>query len=1510
MAAIENKPAGAIIVLGMHRSGTSALTRGLSALGVSLGDNLKPPVSGDNDKGFFEDWALSAINDEVLDLDHCRWDSLLVPTAENAAQLNKLKLKAIAAIEAEFGESRYFAFKDPRTCRTLPFWKDVLDREGLRTFYIIAFRNPMAVASSLEARDKFPRIRSHYLWLLHTLNAVRLTEGERRVFVEYDDLIADPKSVLTRIRDLIGDPELELLPKELLAYEAGFLEEGARHHFFKPSHLGLDSACPPLVRGVYDMLRKEKVGETGSNNWARAYDAFDVIASFSELPDRLDRLAADSDRRLSQLACDTEELQARCARDGDALVALSAEVAALRTEVQEARSVNDVAEIAARQQLDELENTRRELAAAREGARKTEAELQRVVTGAIELREQHEHALQAAVKERSTIAAALEEAVRRESIARENGIQAREDLSRRLSATQQRAAASEARSEQADLRGQQIASDYERSAAQLAASLANNAALRVAVDELFHQLETVHQSTSWRATRLIRVLKRTLTGRNEREWAPYRPFVPELDDVQPPPSLRRADAVMQTAKPPTIAFFTICSRNFLAFARTLHDSLIEQYGSVQFYVALCDAPEAPFIASEHPFSFVYLDDLDLPQWREMAQRYNITEFNTAIKPFVFQHLMRRNAADYIVYIDPDIIVKSRLIELEKAFASGVSAVLTPHVTGPAENVEVSDIKMLQYGIYNLGFAAFKNSPEALPVVEWWGRRLFKDCVIKLEHGLFVDQKWADLFPSFLDDLHVLRHPGYNVAYWNVAQRRVERTAQGDYLVNNVPLRFAHFSGSDLDDPSTYSRHSSQFNTTNIGDLSKLLDEYRARVFANGHENYRRIPYAFSWNGAGGVNLHTPMPENQVKRERESAPPSASASIGALALAQTAAEMAGGLPQLAMKAARALRAGGIDALREGVERVHQTALQRAVNGTAAAPREGGRVTLHQSKKLLFIDWSTPRPDRDAGSVTAFHLMGMLVRLGFEVTFIPSDLEYLGAYTESVRRLGVRCLHRNEVGTIKKHLELEGEHYDFALMCRAPIATHYIDDIRRHAGRAKIILNTSDLHYLRDIREAELSGDRSKIEAARVAKNWELDVIQRCDVTIVMSQVEKDILAVELPTSDIRLLPLMFVEPADDVPPFSARKDIIFIGGFPHQPNVDAALYFAREIFPRIRARLPDVTWHVVGNSPPPEVIALNDIEGIRVHGFVKDITPLFRSARLSVAPLRYGAGIKGKLGTSLGYGVPGVVTTIAAEGMLLKDGKEIRIADDPQSFADAVVALYEDESAWTAMSANGRRTMWEEYSVAAGQKRIGALMRDLAPGRLQLDVQEVRSKAQYEELQQSLKSELLARQQTELTLVRRDKPSFAVRGYCAICGGPRAFSTTFEYAFDDPNGGGLIPNWREQLACERCGLPNRVRASVHLFDMLAPKGVGSIYLTEQLTPLFALMKERFGDRVTGSEYLGAVCALGETHEGVRNEDLTRLSFADEFFDHVLSFDVLEHVSDDAFQHSGIRSLEFT
>ena len=308
--------------------------------------------------------------------------------------------------------------------------------------------------------------------------------------------------------------------------------------------------------------------------------------------------------------------------------------------------------------------------------------------------------------------------------------------------------------------------------------------------------------------------------------------------------------------------FTICSRNFLAYALALRDSFNRHHPDIKFHVALCDSDDG-FDAASFPFAVLRLRELGLPDMEGMASRYSVTEFNTAIKPFVFQTLFDRYPDDRALP-DPDIYVTSRFEELLESIKAGSECVLTPSITEPAEYAEFDDRQFLRYGAYNLGFCCLADTPSVRRVVWWWARRLEALCIVDLEAGLFVDQKWADLFPAFIERTHALRHPGYNVAYWNLSQRRLERSGR-DWTVNGQPLRFFHFSGNVIEDGSVFSRHSTLLDVRNVGPAADLLAEFRRAVIASGHDYFKGIDYAFSWAGDRAENTHTPLAVQDRRR---------------------------------------------------------------------------------------------------------------------------------------------------------------------------------------------------------------------------------------------------------------------------------------------------------------------------------------------------------------------------------------------------------------------------------------------------------------------------------------------------------------------------------------------------------------------------------------------------------------------------------------------------------------------
>jgi glycosyltransferase involved in cell wall biosynthesis len=207
---------------------------------------------------------------------------------------------------------------------------------------------------------------------------------------------------------------------------------------------------------------------------------------------------------------------------------------------------------------------------------------------------------------------------------------------------------------------------------------------------------------------------------------------------------------------------------------------------------------------------------------------------------------------------------------------------------------------------------------------------------------------------------------------------------------------------------------------------------------------------------------------------------------------------------------------------------------------------------------------------------------------------------------------------------------------------------------------------------------------------------------------VSPSEKAILEAECPGIDVRIISNIHQIDEAEPPGLEGRRNIVFIGGFEHPPNPDAVLFFARAIFPRVRDQLPDVVFQVIGPDAPLEILELAS-PSIQILGFVPEVKPIFDRARVSVAPLRFGAGVKGKVNQSMALGVPTVVTSIAAEGMYLVHEENAMIADDPECFADAVVRLYSSSDLWKRLSVNGRESVRRHFSVEAASQRVDELL---------------------------------------------------------------------------------------------------------------------------------------------------------------------------------------------------------
>lgn len=314
------------------------------------------------------------------------------------------------------------------------------------------------------------------------------------------------------------------------------------------------------------------------------------------------------------------------------------------------------------------------------------------------------------------------------------------------------------------------------------------------------------------------------------------------------------------------AIFTICSRNYLAYALTLQKSVAAAEPEAEFFIYLADEDLAEDV--NLPVKVIPASQLALPDLLDMSFRYTIMEFNTAIKADCFLDLLTQRGFEAAIYLDPDIQVMAPMAEVVDALRSGDSAVLTPHILQPPEaRVRPDEIEIMQSGIFNLGFAAFSRTEESLRFLNWWAGMMHRDCYAALDRGLFVDQKFVDFAPAFIERLHILRHPGYNVAYWNLGERHLVQR-EGKVDVNGSPLIFFHFSGVVPGDQKIFSKHLGDADQSVNSALASLLSGYHDALAENRHSHWKSIPYAWGRFRDGNPILppmrrHPPEHKNPV-----------------------------------------------------------------------------------------------------------------------------------------------------------------------------------------------------------------------------------------------------------------------------------------------------------------------------------------------------------------------------------------------------------------------------------------------------------------------------------------------------------------------------------------------------------------------------------------------------------------------------------------------------------------------
>jgi GT2 family glycosyltransferase/SAM-dependent methyltransferase/glycosyltransferase involved in cell wall biosynthesis len=392
--------------------------------------------------------------------------------------------------------------------------------------------------------------------------------------------------------------------------------------------------------------------------------------------------------------------------------------------------------------------------------------------------------------------------------------------------------------------------------------------------------------------------------------------------------------------------------------------------------------------------------------------------------------------------------------------------------------------------------------------------------------------------------------------------------------------------------------------------------------------------------------------------------------------------------------------------------------------------------HRGRHVLIVDHRVPMWDRDAGSLRMLHIMKSLLDAGIRVTFMPENLAPTEPYTRQLQKLGVEVLY----GHLHVNAELDtiGPRLDLAILSRPHTASRWLDVVREYAPAAKVAYDTVDLHWLREARRGELGSSpgtfvasngalKSITPKAAALRHLELAMIKATDATIVVSDCEREQVEQDVPGTRVIIIPTVHdVEPY--VNPPEDRTGILFVGGFEHPPNIDAAVCLVKEVMPVIWRELGDVQVTIVGSAPPPEVVALAS-PLVDVTGWVEDLQPLFEGSRLMVAPLHYGAGIKGKITQSLAVGLPVVTTPIGAEGLDGRDEQSMLIGDTPQELAANAIRLYKNDVLWLTLSQAGQKLIAEQCSTQVLSERIVQLLGASEPhpgSRASLEVREARA----------------------------------------------------------------------------------------------------------------------------------------------------------------------------------------
>ena len=360
---------------------------------------------------------------------------------------------------------------------------------------------------------------------------------------------------------------------------------------------------------------------------------------------------------------------------------------------------------------------------------------------------------------------------------------------------------------------------------------------------------------------------------------------------------------------------------------------------------------------------------------------------------------------------------------------------------------------------------------------------------------------------------------------------------------------------------------------------------------------------------------------------------------------------------------------------------------------------------RSGRVVVVDHQLPMPDHDSGSVRMKELLLLLRDLGFAVTFAPYKAITVLTYRDELQREGIEVL--GGPGELDIYLQDIGTALRLAVLSRPTVAWALLPMFRSLVPEAILVYDTVDLHFLREERRAGVEEGPDAGHSAAFHRDMELALARLVDAVWVVSDVERERLLAETPDVDVAVVPNVH-RPQPGGPGFDSRAGILFVGSYPHAPNRDAAAWLATEILPRLHELVPGVRLTLAGSDPTEGIQALAN-PWVEVTGWVPDLVDLYHGSRVFAAPLRFGAGMKGKIGESLSFGLPVVTTKVGAEGLHVVDGRDLLLADDPDEFAGKLAEAYTDQALWESLASAGRQAMDRQLSPPMVKERLRSIL---------------------------------------------------------------------------------------------------------------------------------------------------------------------------------------------------------